>query len=85
LAHDPAAKPLTLWRIMRFCLARDPAAELLTIWRIMRFARAAFGDSDHNDRWQAFCLAKQVPIRYTACRMGYRKLCPSLAHLIRRA
>jgi hypothetical protein len=33
--------------------------------------------------WQAFCLAKQVPIRYTAFRMGCRELCHSLTHLIR--
>jgi len=32
----------------------------------MRFASAAFPGANRDRFWQAFCLAKQAPIRYTA-------------------
>jgi hypothetical protein len=32
----------------------------------MRFASAAFPVANRDRFWQAFCLAKQAPIRYTA-------------------
>jgi hypothetical protein len=38
------------------------------------------GRSSRFRRWQAFCLAKQASIRYTARRVGSRKLCHSLRY-----
>jgi hypothetical protein len=46
--------------------AHDLIAKPLTLWRIMRFASAALGWQSRYYLWQAFCLAKQASIRYTA-------------------
>jgi hypothetical protein len=56
----------TRFRKIFLCSAHDLIAKPLTLWRIMRLAGAAFGQPIRDRRWQAFCLAKQASIRYTA-------------------
>jgi hypothetical protein len=51
----------------------------------MRFASAAFPVANRDRFWQAFCLAKQAPIRYTAGWIGECKLRGNAARLIRHA
>jgi hypothetical protein len=41
-------------------------AEPFIFCLLMRFASAAFPVAKRDRFWQAFCLAKQAPIRYTA-------------------
>jgi hypothetical protein len=41
-------------------------AELVVFWQIMRFAGAASSWLTRYCFWQAFCLAKQALIGYTA-------------------
>jgi hypothetical protein len=45
-----------------FCFAHDLIAKPSARWRILRLAVAAW----MAGAWQAFCLAKQASIRYTA-------------------
>jgi len=42
-----------------------------------RFATATPPWPDRYWLWQAFCLAKQASIGYTACKVGCGKLCHS--------
>jgi hypothetical protein len=49
-------------------------AKPVILWLLMRFASAAFPVANRDRFWQAFCLAKQAPIRYTASWISECKL-----------